>query len=246
VVPVNTDPVGCSPLYEIRETQSATAPINQFANAGSNGQYAGRGQSFSLVNSQVTLDTQPPQGFVPSQQNRPMVLPSRDRASNSDRFSSTGFSLPDDNEMDISTEPSVDQASPATSNSRSKGGSTSHTSGSPAQQQNYTAGPQYRMSPRDFSNTPLPQTTGGDANSFFSASDDMFNAVFGQGGASMLGDGLSSNNFMMANDWDPNALNAGMTPMSEGGWNQLIEGMNLGWEGGVPPHGEGTPFQNQK
>src|SRR5690242_4668382 len=31
VVPVNSDPVGCSSIYEIRETQAQNAPINQWA-----------------------------------------------------------------------------------------------------------------------------------------------------------------------------------------------------------------------
>lgn len=31
VIPVNTDPVGCSSIYEIRETQAQSAPINQWA-----------------------------------------------------------------------------------------------------------------------------------------------------------------------------------------------------------------------
>lgn len=61
-------------------------------------------------------------------------------------------------------------------------------------------------------------------------------ALYGNQGASVNGDSLSGG-FMMGNDWDMSAMNTGMTPMSEGSWNQMLESINLGWDSMGPPHG---------
>lgn len=42
----------------------------------------------------------------------------------------------------------------------------------------------------------------------------------------------------MNSDWELGNLNGGtgMTPMSDGAWNQMLENMNMGWDGVGPPH----------
>lgn len=86
---------------------------------------------------------------------------------------------------------------------------------------------------------PLPQTTHAQTNTnFFSTGDDIFAAGMYNAGTSISGDPMS-NGFLMGNDWDMTAMGAGttgMTPMSEGSWNQVLETMNLGWDSLGPPH----------
>jgi hypothetical protein len=51
-----------------------------------------------------------------------------------------------------------------------------------------------------------------------------------------------SSGFLLGNEWDMSGMasgTAGMTPMSEGSWNQMIDGINLGWDSIGPPHGGG-------
>jgi hypothetical protein len=44
----------------------------------------------------------------------------------------------------------------------------------------------------------------------------------------------------MGTDWDMSAMGTGMTPMSEGSWNQMLDNINLGWDpAGGPTHGPG-------
>jgi hypothetical protein len=48
--------------------------------------------------------------------------------------------------------------------------------------------------------------------------------------------------FLMGNDWEYGVGNVGtgMTPMSEGSWNHMLESVTMGWDGvGVPGTEEG-------
>jgi hypothetical protein len=42
----------------------------------------------------------------------------------------------------------------------------------------------------------------------------------------------------MPTDWEiSNGGGTGMTPISDGGWNQILDNINLGWDSIGPPHG---------
>jgi hypothetical protein len=48
---------------------------------------------------------------------------------------------------------------------------------------------------------------------------------------------------ILGNDWSGMGSlgmgdGTGMTPMSEGAWNNMLESMNMGWDSVGPPHGE--------
>lgn len=169
-----------------------------------------------------------------------MNLPSRDRASD-DRFLSASLSLHDENEMDVSPDASVDQPSPSTSNSQSRGGSGSHSSYSPGNQQGDIQNMAFRNSPKGMAGQmPLPHTTSANANAnFFSSSEDMFPVPSLYNPPGIINGDALSNGIMMGNEWDMAGMGqgTGMTPMSEGSWNQMLESINLGWGSVGPPHG---------
>lgn len=207
------------------------------------------GPPFHVANSAtLNMETQPTTGFVPSQRGKQMELPSRDRASDTSGFtpsgltlSSNGFPLNDNNEMDTSPDgANNDRPSPSTTTSQSRGGSTSHTSYSPGQQQEDRQQIPFLTSPKDLSGQiPLPHSTTVDGHaSFFPTSDDMFSALYGQSHNQMSNESLN-NGFLMGNDWGVPTMDGGtgMTPMSEGSWNQMLESINLGLDSLGPPHG---------
>ncbi|KAF2472004.1 uncharacterized protein BDR25DRAFT_342046 [Lindgomyces ingoldianus] len=254
-IPVNTDSVSCSPIFEIRESQSANAPMNQFTGASATVQNNGASAPYNdnspgppFHDSNIPLNMKPqPTPFVPSQGGPQMDLPSRDRPSNPDRFapngialSSNGFNVDDGIEMDTSPDANADQPSPSTTTSQSRGGSTSHTSYSPGQQDDNQNIP-YRASPSGLKNQiPLPHSTGANNSAFFPASEDMFSASLFSHTVNPLSNDPISNGFMVGNEWGMPAgmgTGTGMTPISEGGWNQMLESINLGWDSMGPPHG---------
>ncbi|KAL5393194.1 hypothetical protein DPSP01_000025 [Paraphaeosphaeria sporulosa] len=250
VIPVNSDPVGCSPLFEIRDTQNPSHSINQYGNGGPprpdlNPGVAGQPFHLSSVSS-IAADSQNTR-FVPM---------SRD-----------SYGLPMDNtvtldnsDMEITPDSNAEQASPATttSNPRSQslshsggGGGGSHSSYSPVQNTDQIP---YRPSPRMTNRIPNQpnQATSTLNNIFYSTSNDMMNANFAYGtttgGIPSVGGDVDFNMGILGNDWDMGHLSGGatgtgMTPMSEGAWNDLLQHMNMGWDSVGPPH---TDFGAQK
>lgn len=244
----------CPNMFEPRESQAASS-----ANANSETRtMSGIGQDvspqfestpgppFHRASIKVNLEPQNLGGFVPSQGATQLNLPARDRRPLNDEMRT--YTIPDNNEMDVSTD---DQPSPATTNSQSQSqsrvGSTSHSSHSPA----YPAelhNLQFRDSRKsNMANNILPQpamSTAMNPNpnaAFFSASESVFSATMYSTGSTMGGD---PNGFMMGHEWDVSAMGAGatgMTPMSEGSWNQMLESMNMeevnmGWDTMGPTH----------
>ena len=94
---------------------------------------------------------------------------SRTRSSTSQAYAPATFTFNDANEMDMSGDRSVDQPSPATLSSQSRGGSTSHSSYSPGQQTEHHL--PYRASPK------MP-SAGATAFPGFSASTDVYTNTF--------------------------------------------------------------------
>ena len=251
VVPVNSDPVGCSSIYEIRETQTQSAPINQYANSrassanavphfpNSNGQ-----QPPAFATSGGGIEVAPrTTPFMPlrSLSEVGQVPPDRDIIPGAATFL---FNEGNPNEMDLSG----DHPSPSTINSQSRGGSTSHSSYSPGQQAEHHI--PYRASPR-FTSTQMPmsrpqqsQAQNGSAASmapmFSSGSDITMNAY----PADAIHNGAYDNSF----DWELSAMNNGVDMGAEmdaaitpGTWNSMLESVMesvpLGWDVMGTPHG---------
>ncbi|KAH7114405.1 binuclear zinc transcription factor [Dendryphion nanum] len=241
----NTDSVTCSPIFDIRELQSEKAPLNQHGgNSGPNSRTQFRGNTtgppFHVANAPINMDTQATPAFVPSQGSKQIHLTSREKSTNHDRFNTNNvFNLDDSNEMDISADGSVDQPSPATLNSQSHGGSTSQSSYSPGQHQEEIHNLQYRPSPKPMSNqVPLPHSeVAHNGNQYYSTSEEMFQTSMYSNAAPLMNNDSLNNGFLNTNDWDMTAMGTGVTPMSEGNWNQMLENITLGWDSLGPPHG---------
>ena len=242
MIPVGTDTVGCSSIFEIRETQHAAHPINQYGNgqpARPTAPFAAeKTQPFNISNANpIGSDAQ-----STDKQNTLWVPASSNR-----------YAMPtDNNEMDLSPDANVDQPSPATtiSNARSQslsGGnaSGSHSSYSPGQPADQMP---YRPSPR-LTNQAVPMSNPSATmnNMFYSANNDMLNSALGFGDATgtmpPIGGDVDFGMNIMGNDWGGMGSlgmgdGTGMTPMSEGTWNSMLENMNMGWESAGPPHGD--------
>lgn len=163
-------------------------------------------------------------------------------------LSSNGYGLGDNTEMDLTPDSNADQPSPATttSNTRSQSlshsggaGSGSHSSYSPGQPTDQIP---YRPSPQMAHQ--LPNHSASTLNNiFYSTSNDMMNGTFNYGdtgGIPPVGDSIPAdfNMGILGNDWDMGGLSGGtgMTPMSEGAWNQMLENINMGWDSVGPSH----------
>tara|TARA_R110002003_G_scaffold28_19_gene1685 strand:+ start:2919 stop:3740 length:822 start_codon:yes stop_codon:yes gene_type:complete len=257
-IPANTDSVSCSPIFEIRETQNPSASINTFGNANLNPagystnsvpkvgvrdtQYSNNtpGPPFHLSNvNSINISTHNAQ-YLPPQISAQAGL----GTATSQDFTPASFTFHDGNEMDLSGDRSVDQPSPATISSNSRGGSTSHSSYSPGQQTEHHL--PYRASPKPgFGHIPASGGTAAfpgfsqSATSTSTGGADMFSNTFSNTG--LPPDESFNQGFLMGNDWEYGALNAGtgMTPMSDGSWNQMLESVTMGWDGGGVggPHG---------
>ena len=186
-------------------------------------------------------------------QNNPYLLPQVSAQSGlgsatSQDFTPAGFTFNDGSEMDLSGgDRSNDMPSPATISSNSRGGSTSHSSYSPGQQPEHHL--PYRASPKpgftnlansnnnNNNNTGIPNA-GSTAFPAFSTSStpgvEMFSNVFSTTGN--VADEAFNQGFLMGTDWEYGALSAGtgMTPMSDGSWNTMLESVTMGWDGAVP------------
>lgn len=293
-IPVNTDSVNCSPLYEIRESQNPNAAINTFGNTAFNTNHPNYGAS-QAQSSDGLRDTQyanpgPGPPFHISDINN-VNLNSRNTQHNmtqlnaftlssttdaEDLVLSGNYNFPNDSEMDLSGSIGQDHPSPATISSNSRGGSTSQSSYSPSAQNASSGGNDapthhlpYRASPKpaprtvsstgfasataastafpSFNGTPSSTGAGSlpanpphtaAANVSSSSGIDMFSTTFSTAG--IPSDEAFNHGFLVGSEWDyatMGGMNAqGMTPMSEGSWNQMLENVTMGWDSGVPPH----------
>ncbi|KAI4686469.1 uncharacterized protein J4E84_005749 [Alternaria hordeiaustralica] len=140
-----------------------------------------------------------------------------------------GFTF-QDNEMDLSGgDRGVDQPSPATISSQSRGGSTSHSSYSPGQPIEHNM--PYRASPK---------MTGPGSGSVFpdlAASGGTF-PTNGFNLPRNMGNDAYTDGFVMGNEWEYAALNAGtgLTPMADASWDSMLESVTMGWDSVGPGH----------
>ncbi|KAL5120299.1 hypothetical protein ACEQ8H_001857 [Pleosporales sp. CAS-2024a] len=268
-IPVNTDAVSCTPIFEIRETQNANASVNTFGNTTLNTNhpsYPGAADTNARTTQYSDSMRGPPLDLsninsmnFNNAQNSPYVPQATSIASGQD-FVPAGFTFHDDIEMDLSgigDRSQQDHSSPATMSSQSRGGSTSHSSYSPGTNEHslpYRASPNpkplslqptnsfppFRSSNMNDTATNLEPTsdatkttTTRNNNPINMSPVDMYSTTFSTTG--MPGDETFHQGFLMGNDWDF-SQGTGMTPMSEGSWNQMLESVTLGWDDAGPPH----------
>lgn len=244
VIPVNSDPVGCSSIYEIRETQSQNAPINQFANSRTSSsntlpQYPQPTQQappFTTSTGGSGIEIAPqPAPFMPLRHPSDITQdysPHRGAAPGSTTFlfDSSGT------DMDLSN----DHPSPSTIASQSRGGSTSQSSYSPGQQaENHLP---YRASPR-FTSSQMPSAmqTSMQQSAPSAPLAPLSYANTDVPMAAYPGEAINNGQFDNSYDWEFSAMNgemgmeqdlgAGLTP---GTWNSMLESVmesgTLGWD----------------
>ncbi|KAF1939549.1 binuclear zinc transcription factor [Clathrospora elynae] len=230
--------VDCSPLIHISESQNPTAPINTFGNAALSAcaqapstQYTDHnpGPPFQLHNINSIDMNRRNAAFAP-----PQLGPNRGVAQTSSAesydFTPAEFAFIDGNEMDLSGDRGVDEPSPATMSSQSRGGSTSQSSYSPGQQNEHHL--PYRASPKMQYSSAAAST----ATVFpdFSSSRDMYSNTFSTSGI-MANEGFDRG-FLVGNEWDFNAMNTGtgLTPMADASWDSMLESVTMGWDSAGP------------
>ncbi|CAN9088198.1 unnamed protein product [Alternaria alternata] len=225
-----------NPLINIQESQHSTAAAATTFGDGvpftpasiPNTQYSNNnpGPPFHIhsINS-INMHAQNA-AFMPSQFN------SHGSFAANQEFTPAGFAFNDGNEMDLSGgDRGVDQPSPATMSTQSRNGSTSRSSYSPGQPIEHNI--PYRASPK-MTGPPLGSNTGfqgfvAPSESFpannFGASGNMGNTGYGDG-------------FVMGNEWEYAALNAGtgLTPMADASWDSMLENITMGWDSVGPGH----------
>ncbi|KAB2101599.1 hypothetical protein AG0111_0g10293 [Alternaria gaisen] len=236
IISIHSDPqIRCSPLINIQESQHSTAAATTFGDGVPftpasipNTQYSNNnpGPPFHIhsINS-INMHAQN-SAFMPSQFN------SHGSFAANQEFTPAGFAFNEGNEMDLSGgDRGVDQPSPATMSTQSRNGSTSRSSYSPGQPIEHNI--PYRASPK-MTGPPLGSNTGfqgfvAPSESFpannFGASGNMGNTGYGDG-------------FVMGNEWEYAALNAGtsLTPMADASWDSMLENITMGWDSVGPGH----------
>ncbi|KAF2018832.1 hypothetical protein BU24DRAFT_106022 [Aaosphaeria arxii CBS 175.79] len=250
----NGDPVQCIPVVNIRDAEGEQAPVNQFGNSNTAtqnrpSQFKGNspGPPFHVANPIGNMDIHPTGGFATSQGEGQANIPTRNGSGSHEHYTTNGvgvstndpYIMGDGNEMDLSADGSVEHPSPATLNSQSRGGSTSQSSYSPSQPQDEMQNLQYRPSPKPLtSQIPLAHSTASSSNTqYFTTTNTMFSQPVYDNTNTMMNPGSLNNGFVGQSDWEFSTMATGMTPMSEGSWNQMLETINLGWDSLGPPHG---------
>ncbi|KAI4924582.1 hypothetical protein J4E85_007698 [Alternaria conjuncta] len=236
IISIHSDPqINCSPLINIREPNQPATAANTFGNGNpitpaptSNTQYSSNipGPPFHLHNiNSIDMSAQN-QAYLPSQfeSNRGFGTTA------AQAFTPAGGFAFHDNEMDLSGgDRDVDRPSPATMSSQSRGGSTSQSSYSPGQPLEHNI--PYRASPKmtgPGSGTVFPDlaANGGTfPTNGFNLPNNMGNEAYTDG-------------FVMGNEWEYAALNAGtgLTPMADASWDSMLESVTMGWDSVGPGH----------
>lgn len=252
VIPVNSDPVGCSSIYEIRETQGQSAPINQWAENRANSSNSAQ-QTNRFGNQQPPILGMSSDGGIEIAWERMAPGELRNLQDRNQGFSAHRSGVPatatfqfnenNGNNMDLSG----DQPSPATISSQSRGGSTSHSSYSPGQQTEHHL--PYRASPR-FTSSQMPmsqaqtQSTGSAPLAPLYQTNDNNDLPMNAYPSDAIHNGAYENGF----DWEFSAMggemnmgqemDAGITP---GTWNSMLESVMesvpMGWDVLGTPHG---------
>jgi hypothetical protein len=161
----------------------------------------------------------------------PSQLHSNTGLAGSQDFIPAGFAFHDGNEMDLSGgDRSADHNSPATISSQSRGGSTSHSSYSPGQQNEHHL--PYRASPKmPYTSVPGAASSGPAVFPGFAASEAFAANTFGTTNNLNIDGDAFQNGFMM-NEWEFDALatGTGLTPMADASWDSMLESVTMGWD----------------
>lgn len=238
--------------------------MNTFANGGvtahSAPQHTGNspGPPFHVSQPNLSMEVEPqPYSFVPSQKDPRIELPNRQKSGpRGNQLSKPGphgltkifdMGANESSEMDTSPDASADLPTPSTTHTQSRHGSSSVSSFTPPQQQDDPQNSQFRV-PRPSPKAPnnnitetnnlLPRSSAAHNTNFYPTSDDLFPLVPNFYTDPIHSPHVSGPGFIMPTDWEiSNGGGTGMTPISDGGWNQILDNINLGWDSIGPPHG---------
>jgi hypothetical protein len=240
-VPQNMDAVKCSPIFEIRDSQSQNSDFNKFGGQGSSLE-ANKGRSadtpgppFHVAQANLNLDVDPNSfGYLSSTSgDSPQYqLPNRNRPST--RPGQPGYSA----RMVTSLSPGSEEGrSPHTINdqhstrSSSYKDSSSHTSFTPPsmddsqpQRQNSVQTPS-SLSSASSLQTPAAMDSSNNGNFY------QFDTTFSNFQPGFLGQALDDTlgNFSVQSSWDMTGVEitsgSGMTPMADQPWSQMLEGI---------------------
>ncbi|KAF2145361.1 uncharacterized protein K452DRAFT_264324 [Aplosporella prunicola CBS 121167] len=228
-IPANTDAVNCSPIFEIRESQSATAQMNTYGNSGfsSNTAPMPPGQKPFSFPANMDVETSP-YGFTPgsgSGSSAAMQLPSRQKTPNTSSSSQLhpeqAHFLPrsmraenDQSDMDVTPEGSGEHDSLSSGTSqRDTSRHSSYTVPSEGMPTESSQQRSYSMNP-----------TGLTPSAMFSSMGTSTGDEFGDMAAQFY------NSASAVPGWDVSGAGmTGLTPLPDNGW-MLEEG---GWEGYV-------------
>ncbi|KAK0645327.1 Tropolone cluster transcription factor tropK [Lasiodiplodia hormozganensis] len=244
-VPVNTDGVGCCPVFELRESQSDAAPINTFHRgsdatgtkshlSNSTGTEPTPGPPFHLAQ-QVNMDTEampftysPKDQHVfdlPSRQRTPSAVTPREMQTGQTQFSrSFGRAERATSDMDLSPDGSGENPSPSNSGNSQNVASSRSSYSTPSDRQSK---PQRQSYGGNVAGLSVMADNGSNApnNNFtFTTTSDDFEQLF-----------YTSTSGVGEWDMSGGAGMTGLTPMSESAWTQMLDGG--GWEGFGPGHG---------
>ncbi|KAI4641592.1 hypothetical protein J4E93_007689 [Alternaria ventricosa] len=224
-----------NPLINIRDPPQPATAANTFGNGNpitpaptSNTQYSSNipGPPFHLhtINS-IDMNAQN-QAYLPSQFGSNGGF----GTTAAQAFTPAGGFAFHDNEMDLSGgDRDVDRPSPATISSQSRGGSTSQSSYSPGQPLEHNI--PYRASPK--------MTAPGSSTVFPDLAAN--GGTFPTNGFNLpgnMGNEAYTDGFVMGNEWEYAALNAGtgLTPMADASWDSMLESVTMGWDSVGPGH----------
>ncbi|KAF1968588.1 hypothetical protein BU23DRAFT_602051 [Bimuria novae-zelandiae CBS 107.79] len=256
VIPVNSDPVGCSPIFEIRDTQNPSNPINQYGN----GEPARPAVPYPIERMTGPFHHAHVTSISPGAQNLDRQNTHWIPASSN----TYGMSADATTEMDLSPEANDDQPSPATTTSNTRSHSLPHSGNNSSSHSSYSPGQPtdqmpYRPSPRMGTQTapapnnpisnPISSSSALNNNIFYQTSNDIMNPDFFSSAPPPMpplagpGGDLDFSMGTVGNDWGGVGMGvggmgvgAGLTEMSDGQWNAMLENMNMGWDSVGPPH----------
>lgn len=248
-IPHNTDSVKCSPLFEIRDSQSANADINAFnklQNSRPNQPTDSPGPPFHVAQS-VNLDMDTNNfDYISFNSNNSYQLPARSKLppepGSGPPIMAISDSLTPPSDMDKNSPIMTINDSNSRSNSIPNSFSPSSHVTPPSDietyqsQQHLSSNPNTRSkpSPMTLSNahTPsaIPTTTTIDFMSTLAMDPDFSNLSF-QPNFMNLDDAATTSQFTMSSGWEMSGIETtpgtGLTPSASGemGWSQMLEGM---------------------
>jgi hypothetical protein len=251
-IPHNTDSLKCSPLFEIRDTQTASSDLNNFGNGGGLAQNSAPknttstntpGPPFHVAQANLNLDIDPSSYgyFSNTTADSPQYqLPNRNRSQHRVPSFQNRVTLIDSLSppaSDESRSPGNVNADQNSTRSSSYKDSSSHTSFSPPSmddtqqtQQQQINSPSRVDSTSSFSTTPGTGMSAGGENYYNGVVNNFANFQTG------LFSNDASGILPTQTGWEMSGIelgtSSGLTPMADQPWSQMLDGIQ-DWSGGL-------------